>query len=60
MIWASMLEIRRHMYSGDFNCIIFFVVIMSLYVINLDHVNLFSYSSFIFLTKLNDVLYQFK
>jgi len=55
-----MLEIRRHMYSGDFNCIIFFVVIMSLYVINLDHVNLFSYSSFIFLTKLNDVLYQFK
>jgi len=37
-----------------------FVGIISLYAINLNDMNLFGYSSFMFLAVLNDVLYRFK
>jgi len=60
MIWALTLQIRKHVYFGDLDFIILFVGILSLYVINLDVVSLFAYSSFTFLAMfVFDVLYQF-
>jgi len=52
-----MLQIRRHEYFDHFNFIILFVAILPLYAINLDA---FTYSSFTFLTILNDTPYQFE
>jgi hypothetical protein len=42
MICASMLQIREHEHSNDFNFIILFVGILLLYAIKLDDVNLFA------------------
>ena len=57
MIWTSTLQIRKHGYSGDFDLIILFVGILSLYAINLDVVSLFAVSSFTFLVILMMLLY---
>jgi len=59
---------RRHEYSGDFNIVILVIFVgidtLPFYVINMDVVNLFTDSSFLFLANLNlyciDVLYQFE
>jgi hypothetical protein len=56
MIYASMFQIRKHRYSGDFNFTILFVVV-SLYIINLDDVSLFADPLFTFLAKLKTLLY---
>ncbi|AES62419.1 transmembrane protein, putative [Medicago truncatula] len=61
MIWASMLQIRKHEYFGFLDFIILFVGILPLYAIDLGDVSLFAYSSFTFLVMfVSDVLYQFE
>jgi len=60
MIWTSMLQILKYGYSSHFNFIILFVVILSLYIINLDVMSLFVNLSFMFLAMLNGILYQFE
>jgi len=57
MIWTSTLQIWKHGYSGDFDLIILFIGILSLYAINLDVVSLFAVSSFTFLAILMILLY---
>lgn len=66
---SSTLQTRRLMYSEHFNFVIFigfvtFVDILSLYVINVGVVNLFTYSFFSvyndFEFILQDICYQFK
>ena len=56
MIWASTLQIRKHGYSGDFDLIILFVGILSLYAINLDAMSLFTVSSFYVCSDIDDVI----
>ena len=61
----SMLQIRRHDYSGDFNIVIFVGICnLPFYAINTDTVSLFADLSLLFLAKLNlyciDVLRQFE
>jgi hypothetical protein len=58
MIWASTLQTRKLGHHGDFNLIILFVGILSLYSINLDAVNLFADSSLLFLAILNLYLHM--
>jgi Ca2+/Na+ antiporter len=53
MIWASTLQIQKHEHFDDFNFTILSVVILPLFVINLDDVSLFADSSFLFLAMLN-------
>jgi len=51
---ALMLQIRRYEYSGNLNIVIFVdISTLSFYVINMDVVSLFAYSSFLFLVTLN-------
>jgi len=60
MIWASMLQIRKHGYFGNLDFIILFVGILSMYAIKLGVVSLFVNSPFKFLAMfVFDVLYQF-
>jgi len=54
------LHIRDIIYSGHFNFILLFVVILSLYAINLDDMSLIVDSAFTFFTMLNYVIYQFE
>jgi len=49
MIWTSTLQIRAHGCSGELYFIILFVVILSLYVINLGVVSLLADSPISFL-----------
>jgi hypothetical protein len=59
MILASTLQIQKHEYFGDFDFIILFVGIFSLYAINLGVVSLFANSSFTFLVMfVSDVMYS--
>jgi len=59
---------RRHDYFGDMNIVILVVFVgictLPFYVINMDAVSLFTYSSFLFLSNLDlywiNVLYQFE
>jgi len=61
MIWASTLQIRKHGYFSDLGFIILFVGILSMYVINLGVMSLFSDSPFMFLAMfVSDVLYRFE
>ena len=46
MIYVLKLQIWRYRYFGHFNFIIYFVDILSLYIINLDIVSLFIDSHF--------------
>jgi len=60
---SSTLQIWRHGYSGDLNIVICIgFSTLSFYAINMDAVNLFTDSSFLFLVNFHciDVLYQFK
>ena len=65
---SSTLQIRRHEYFGDLNIVILVIFVgictLPFYAINMDAVNLFTDSSFLFLANLNlyciDVLYQFE
>jgi len=57
MVWASTLQIWKHVYSGDLDFIILYVSILSLCAINLGVVNLFVNSSFTFLVILIMLLY---
>jgi len=63
-----MTQIRKHEYFGDMNIVILVIFVgictLSFYAINMDVVNLFTYSSCLFLANLDlyciDVLYQFE
>jgi len=60
---SSMLQIRRHGYSGDFNIVICAgFCTLSFYAINMDDVSFLANSSFLFLANLHciNVLHQFK
>ncbi|AES63810.1 transmembrane protein, putative [Medicago truncatula] len=60
---SSMLQIRRHGYSGDLNIVICVgICTLPFYAINMDVVSLFTDSSFLFLANLHyiEVLYKFE
>jgi len=60
---SSMLQIRRHDYSGDLNIVICLgICTLSFYAINMHVVSLFTDLFFLFLTNLHyiDILYQFE
>ncbi|RHN56384.1 hypothetical protein MtrunA17_Chr5g0428921 [Medicago truncatula] len=60
---SSMLQIRRHEYSGELNIIVCVgFCTLSFYAINMDDVSMFAYSSFLFLENLYciNILYQFE
>ena len=57
MIWASTLQIRKHVHFSDLEYIILFVDILPLYAINLGDMSSFVDSLFTFLTILNMLLY---
>ena len=61
MIWASTLQIRKHVNFGDLGIIILFVGILPFQAINLGVVSLFADSPFMFLAMfVSDVLYRFE
>ncbi|RHN62461.1 hypothetical protein MtrunA17_Chr4g0047671 [Medicago truncatula] len=52
---SSTLQIRRHVYSRDFNIVIFVnLCTLLFYAINMDDVSLFINSSFLFLANLKE------
>ena len=57
IIYALTLHIWKHKYSGDFDFIILFLCILSLYAINFGETSLFANSSFTYLAMLNMSLY---
>jgi len=59
MIWASTLQIQKHVYFSDLSFIILFVDILPLYAISLGAASLFADSPFTFLAMfVSDVLYR--